>query len=137
MRIFTKRNIGGIMCSECETVNDYDTNYCVSCGHKLKTISKDSGNYRTYCVICGEQVKKNDEFCGNCGYEIFKTIEKVRICPICGEWMNIERYCQNCGHDKYSIKGIGITDKICPNCNKEHRISYNYCMECGTKLIWK
>ena len=127
-----------MICSECNKTNDETNKYCIHCGHKLKTIHEKDKTNNKYCRICGEKLDKEDKYCGICGYEVKEKITKIRICPICGEWMDYERYCENCGHDTLISKNKkGIKNKICPNCGRKHKDYYNYCEECGAKLIKK
>lgn len=143
-----------IFCSECSSRNTIYDDYCRECGHKLKKISEKNRFNRKYCKFCGSPLDKNSNYCGECGKEISKETNKMKICSVCGEWIGNDRYCSNCGHDtikrrvllignKYSIrskdlKGIDVKlRKKCPNCNAEHQIYFNYCEQCGTKLIKK
>lgn len=129
-------------CSECGTIVDKTSNYCHNCKHKLKKIPKKTQYYKKYCIICGERLNEHDKYCGVCGYEYPKKIEKRKICPICGEWNNNERFCHNCGHifvgrEFYNqvIRTYIPISKTCPNCDEKHEESCSYCKKCGTKLV--
>lgn len=140
-----------IYCSECSSKNTIYDNYCVECGHKLKNISKNDKLYKKFCECCGSKMNKHDIYCDECGHKL--SNEKIKICSVCGEWIGNDRYCSNCGHDTInrwtlvcantkdnisSSKRIDIhRPKICPNCNTEHQIYFNYCECCGTKLVKK
>jgi len=126
-------------CSECGSKNSKENNYCLNCGHKLKSISENDELYRKYCVFCGEQLKKDDDYCRYCGNSVSYETRKIKICSVCGEWCDDERYCWNCGHD--NSKNVHIlkllSEKKCPNCNSYYDGCYSYCDDCGTKLIKK
>ena len=127
-----------VVCSECGLNNYKNNNYCIHCGHKLKKISVNDKAYKIFCVHCGNQLKDGEKFCGKCGKKVCNK-EKVKVCPVCGEWCGEEKYCWNCGHDNHKFIGIlGILcNKKCPNCNAKFESCYSYCNECGTKLIKK
>lgn len=129
-----------ITCSECRTVNNGENKYCIKCGHKLKKIPKSSDIYKKYCTYCGKVVKRGEDYCNECGNEVKKKVKKEKICPVCGEWNDKEdEFCWNCGHEYYaSSDSIKIfADKKCPNCKSYYKGCYQYCQECGTKLISK
>ena len=48
------------LCPRCGTLNDYDNNFCKSCGEKL--IKK--------CPYCGDELDPNSSYCGRCGKKI-------------------------------------------------------------------
>ena len=125
-----------IHCSECGKNNDKNNKYCIHCGHKLKKIPIESKYYKKYCVNCGKKLDKDDDYCGYCGYSSSKNSERIKVCPVCGEWCSDEKYCWNCGHDNHKcIDLVSIfCSKKCPNCNSQYDDCYNYCDECGTKL---
>lgn len=128
-----------VLCSECGKNNSHENIYCIHCGHKLKKIPMKSKLYKKYCSCCGKPLNKDDDFCGYCGNELTKTIERVKVCSVCGEWCNDEQYCWNCGHDNFkNINIFGfLCSKKCPNCNTKYDKCFSYCDECGTKLIKK
>lgn len=123
-------------CSECGKGNNSKNSYCIHCGHKLKKIPKNAKNYKEYCVHCGEQLKKNDIVCGKCHFPVRKEKKKRKVCAVCGEWCDDNKYCWNCGHDNYrNINLVKIfCGKKCPNCNSYYDSCFSYCDECGTKL---
>jgi len=146
-----------VYCSECSTLNSIYDNYCTVCSHKLKKIDEKNDIYSIYCTECGERISKDDGFCSECGCKINKKISKEKICAVCGEWCDYNRYCWNCGHDNVENKSL-LKDKNrnifkfafnpideknfvnvklvkkCPNCNSEFQRYFNYCEKCGTKL---
>lgn len=130
-------NENNVCCSECGSLNNADNNYCLSCGHKLKKINKKSRNYREFCPICCKPISSDDEYCGVYGHKIERN-EKIKVCPICGEWNCDERYCINCGHDFIrNSNRANSGNKRCPNCGRKGRFNDFYCEDCGTKLILK
>ena len=132
-----------IACSECSTINDKKNNYCLECGHKLKKITDENIN-RKYCPICGEKVSMDMDYCSKYGHEV-KLKGKINRCVICGEWIDEERYCINCGHDNlkrspfYDVLGTNRHDlkniMKCPNCGRKYKRYFHYCYLCGEKLI--
>ncbi|WP_273320726.1 zinc ribbon domain-containing protein [Vallitalea guaymasensis] len=48
-----------IICSECQTKNDYDAKYCKNCSAKL--------NKYKVCWYCNEKNDYDAKFCNNCG----------------------------------------------------------------------
>lgn len=149
-----------IYCSECCHVN-VGNNYCTECGHKLRKVINEEID-KKYCQDCGCKVDKNAKYCTECGSRIGISEEFVK-CAVCGEWIGRfyeDRYCVNCGHDNKKRSRLLVTNnvtykdilfgnisdnkridlrlsKICPNCNAEHQPYFNYCEDCGTKLIEK
>lgn len=140
-----------IYCSECLKLN-YDNDYCIDCGHKLRNISNKYLN-KFYCQNCGKMINHDDGYCGGCGRKI-KLKGKLKKCSVCGYWFD-GRYCINCGHDSINRSRLVLSQKYnfsdllkkssdelielrlpkkCPNCNSEHQIFFNYCENCGTKL---
>lgn len=49
-----------IKCPKCGAENEENSNFCLSCGERLKIISQ-------FCPECGNKSLKNAEFCENCG----------------------------------------------------------------------
>ena len=133
-----------VVCSECSSWNDKENNYCIECGHKLRKISDDRIN-KKYCTICGEKVDIDAKYCSRYGHEI-KVKNKIRVCEVCGEWIDGERYCINCGHDTIDRSPIVLKkgslidvkkEKKCENCGHDYQRYYNYCKWCGGKLVRK
>lgn len=50
----------GISCKKCNTHQDKNNIYCVSCGEKLNET----------CIKCNHIIKKEDKYCPNCGRKI-------------------------------------------------------------------
>lgn len=136
-RNLEERLKNSICCSECGKLNDKDNNYCISCNHKLKNISKKDKIYKEYCPICKELISSDMDYCGKYGHEIKRNV-KEKMCPICGKWVVNEKYCLNCGHDfSMNMKfysPILKMERVCSNCNEHYTVRTNYCEECGTKL---
>ena len=135
-----KINKETIKCSECRTINNSENKYCINCSHKLKKISKKDKSYKKYCTNCGMIVERGENYCKHCGSKVKKRLQKETICAICGEWNeNENKYCWNCGHNTYK-RGLSFrigSVKKCTNCKSHFIDCYNYCEECGTKLVKK
>lgn len=51
----------GSICSQCNTKNDGDANFCIECGASLK---------KTACVSCSAENKAGAKFCAHCGEKL-------------------------------------------------------------------
>lgn len=53
-----------IVCSNCGTLCEKDSSFCVKCGSKLEVLNQE------ICIHCGRSIKKGDKFCIHCGGEL-------------------------------------------------------------------
>ena len=59
------------------------------------------------CPMCGAWVEDGEEYCPNCGYDVYSIDEddcwlevKIMTCPRCGSWIDAgEPFCPECGYD--------------------------------------
>jgi len=106
-----KRQLEGLACPYCGTVNDPEAMFCASCGKALRM-----GN----CPYCGSEIDVDADFCEVCHHYI-----KNDVCSFCGAHMSPdEGFCHECGSPKGGI--------VCPVCNTLN--DFAFCKQCGTPL---
>ena len=55
-------------------------------------------NHPIYCPNCGVKLSKDSKFCQNCGYNLIKFDNNIKICPKCGFKLESDStQCPNCG----------------------------------------
>lgn len=104
-------NLELIICSECNTENSKENNFCLNCGKPLKKTEKSSVD-RIICPSCGSTLDSRLKFCTDCGAKIEEpdnTIEEpgstleepvttLENCPVCYVKLEPElKYCRACG----------------------------------------
>lgn len=61
-----------IKCPKCGADNVENSNFCLSCGERLKTISR-------FCPECGNKNVKNAKFCENCGTSLEMSGSEMKV----------------------------------------------------------
>lgn len=86
--------VGQVVCPNCQSLNPFESEYCVKCGRSLKTDIP-----KKYCFVCGAENSANARFCINCKYQFDAPTENkyVWTCT-CGYVNDADAdYCAYCG----------------------------------------
>lgn len=101
----------GVTCPNCGTLNDADSQYCLSCGSPLHGIT---------CPNCGSEIDEDSDFCEICHHYIRRD-----VCSFCGANIgDSDGYCPECGSPRGGI--------VCPTCHTLN--DFSYCKQCGQPL---
>ncbi len=101
----------GVVCHNCGTMNDVDSQYCLSCGSPLHGI---------VCPNCGSDLDADADFCEVCHHYIRRD-----VCSFCGSAISdSDGYCPQCGSPRGGI--------VCPTCHTLN--DFSFCKQCGQPL---
>ena len=105
------KQMGGVTCKSCGTLNDADSQYCLSCGAPLHGIK---------CPNCGSDMDADSDFCEVCRHYIRRD-----VCSFCGAKLgDNDGYCPECGSPRGGI--------VCPTCHTLN--DFSFCKQCGQPL---
>lgn len=101
----------GVTCHHCGTLNDADSQYCLSCGSPLHGIT---------CPNCHSEIDADSDFCEVCRHYIRRD-----VCSFCGAKLgDNDGYCPECGSPCGGI--------VCPTCHTLN--DFSFCKQCGQPL---
>lgn len=99
------------VCPSCGTVNDAESQYCMTCGTPLHGIT---------CPNCGSELDADSDFCEICRHYI-----RHDVCSFCGAKLSdSDGYCPECGSPHGGI--------VCPTCHTLN--DFSFCKQCGQPL---
>ena len=105
------RQSSGVVCKNCGTVNDNESQYCSTCGAPL---------HGTVCPNCGSEIDPDSDFCEMCHHYI-----RQDVCSFCGAKIgDSDGYCPECGSPRGGI--------VCPTCHTLN--DFSFCKQCGQPL---
>lgn len=66
--------------------------------NSIKTQEEESIQNITFCPVCNNEIKREDKFCGHCGYNLLLNQKSRNVCPNCGfEIKTGVNFCGKCG----------------------------------------
>jgi len=118
-------------CSECGNEIDETDKFCINCGQKNKTLTKNkseinNSNFQFECSTCGENISIDDDYCPNCSEEFIEidddednyynsNQENTNNSKVEINNSDFQFECNNCGVE------VSIDDDYCPNCSEDIR----------------
>ena len=137
----------GRACHHCNSINELDAGYCISCGKPLLKICPNCGKINppyerrhevVNCLKCGELL---NAVCQNCkkATPLVSGMHKF-FCGHCGKQIEVPRkQCPKCRapafmHDKICRSCGTKLPEICPKCGEYNKHNINFCTSCGQKL---